>query len=82
MVLSVKIASRSFEGVSRIVVVAASADIAIGDEGHRWVVGDAKQPEGFAGGVVLAGKDIDEDHLRLALLQRNQRRKRRDHQRR
>ncbi len=75
-VLSVEVASGGFEGVSSIVVVAASADVAVGEEGHCRVVGGAEQPEGVRCGVVLAGKDINEDDLRLALLHRNKRKRR------
>ena len=78
MVLSVEVASRGFEGVSRIVVVAASADVAVDDKRHRRVGGGVEQPEGVRCGVVLAGEDIHEDGLRLPPLHRNQR-KRRDH---
>ena len=77
--MSVEVASRGFEGVSSIVVVAASADVAVDDKGHRRVGGGVEQPEGVRCGVVLAGEDVDEDALRLTLLPRTQR-KRRSHQ--
>ncbi len=61
--------------------------IGIGDCGSLDAIGitrsggASKNSEGLAGGVVLAGIDID-DQLDLALLQRNQRRERQDNHRR